>query len=128
MIADKKKRKEIEKSKKSRRESVTIGTTHALETLGKSTCIHPVCPLLERVGTSQSVQISQGFLCPQHSKSIKEGMPPTSQRKDVKQPQGDPPRSWSIVPMMEVTCDINCVARHPAAREISYRPRQGRVQ
>ncbi len=118
MIADKNKRNKIEKAKKSHRESVFIGTTHALEILGKSTCIHPVCPLLERVGTSQSVQTSQGFLCPPHSKSIKKGMPPTPQREDVKRPPGEPPQSWSIVSMTEVTCDIDSVVWHPAAREI----------
>jgi hypothetical protein len=118
MIADKKKRKEIEKAKKSHRESVSIGTTHALEILGKSTCVHPVCPLLKRVETSQSVQTSQSFLCPQHSESIEEGMQPTPQCEDIKQPPGEPPQSWSIVPTMEATCDINSVAWHPAAREI----------
>jgi hypothetical protein len=44
VIADENKRKEIEKAKKSCRESVSIGTTHALGILGKSTCVHPVCP------------------------------------------------------------------------------------
>ncbi len=93
MIANKQKIKEIEQTKKSCRESVSIGTTHALEIFGKSTCVHPVCPLFERVGTSQSVQTSQGFLCPQHSKSIEEGMPPPPQHKDVKRPRGEPPQS-----------------------------------
>jgi hypothetical protein len=124
VFADKNKRKEIEKAKKSCRESISIGTTHALEILSKSTCIHPVCPLLKRVRTSQSVQTSQGFLCPQHSKSIKEGIPPIPQRKDIKRPPGEPPQSWSIVPATEVICNIDSVARHPAARK-SYRPRQG---
>jgi hypothetical protein len=67
MIASKKIITEIEQAKMSRRESVSIGMTHALEILGESTCVHPVCPLLERVRTSQSVQTSQGFCCPQHS-------------------------------------------------------------
>ncbi len=118
MIADRNKIKEVEKAKKSPRESVSIGTTHALENLCKLTSVHPVCPLLERVGTSQSVQTSQGFFCPQHFKSIVEGMPPIPQRKDVERLQGEPPQSWSIVPTTEVTCDINSVAQHPAAREI----------
>ncbi len=73
VIASKKKIKEIEQAKMSCRESVSVGTTHALEILGESTCVHPVCPLLERVGTSQSVQMSQGFRCPHHSESIEEG-------------------------------------------------------
>jgi hypothetical protein len=55
MIASKKIIKEIEQAKMSCRESVSIITTHALEIIGESTCVHPVCPLLERVGTSQSV-------------------------------------------------------------------------
>ncbi len=118
MIADKNKRKRIEKAKKSRRDSISIGTTHALEILGKSTCVHPVCPLLKKVRMSQSVQTSQGFFCPQHSDSIEEGTPLPSQRKDVKWPPGEPPQSWSIVHTMEVICDINSVVRHPAAREI----------
>ncbi len=92
VIANKKKIKEIEQAKKSCRESVSIGTTHALEIFGESTCVHPVCPWIERVGTSQSVQTSQGFLCPQHSESIKKGMPPPPQHKDIKQPQGEPPQ------------------------------------
>ncbi len=86
MIASKKIIKEIEKAKMSRRESVSVGMTHALEILGESTCVHPVCPLLKRVGTSQSVQMSQGFHCLQQSESIKEGMPPPPQHKNVKQP------------------------------------------
>jgi hypothetical protein len=88
MIANKKIIKEIKQAKKSCRESVSVGTTHALDILGESTCVHPVCPLLERVRTSQSVQMSQSFLCPQHSESIEEGMPPPPQHEDIKQPQG----------------------------------------
>ncbi len=93
MLANKKEIKEIEQAKKSRRESVSVSTTHALDILGESTCVQPVCPLLKRVRTSQSVQTSQGFLCPQHSVSIEEGMPPPPQHKDVEQPQGEPPQS-----------------------------------
>jgi hypothetical protein len=118
MIANKKKIKEIEQAKKSHRESVSVGTAHALEILGESTCVHPVCPLFERVGTSQSVQTSQGFLCPQHSESIKEGMPPPPQHEDVERPQGEPTQSWSIAPMMGVTSDLDGAERHPAAREV----------
>jgi hypothetical protein len=93
VIANKKKIKEIEQAKKSCRESVSVGMTHALEILGESICVHPVCLLFKRVGTSQSVQTSWGFLCPQHSKSIEKGMPPPPQHKYVKQPQGEPPQS-----------------------------------
>ncbi len=50
VIASKKKIKEIEQAKMSCRKSVSVGTTHALEILGESTCVHPVCPLLERLG------------------------------------------------------------------------------
>jgi hypothetical protein len=46
MIASKKKIKDMEQVKMSRRESVSVGTTHALDILGESTCAHPVCPLL----------------------------------------------------------------------------------
>jgi hypothetical protein len=45
-------------------------------------------------------------------------MPLAPQREDIERPPGEPPQSWSIVPAMEVTCDINSVAWHPAAREI----------
>jgi hypothetical protein len=38
----------------SHRENVSVGMTYALEILGQSTCVHPVCPLLKRVGTSVS--------------------------------------------------------------------------
>jgi hypothetical protein len=63
VIANKKKIKEIEQAKKSHRESVSIGTTHALEILGESTCVHPFCPLLERVGTtSQFRQVRASFV------------------------------------------------------------------
>jgi hypothetical protein len=47
MIASKKIVTEIEQAKMSCRESVSVGTTHALEILGESTCVHPVCPLLK---------------------------------------------------------------------------------
>ena len=87
MIASKKIIKEIEQVKMSCRESVLVGMTHALDVLGESTCVHPVCPLLKRVETSQSVQTSQGFRCPQHSESIEEGLPPPPQHKNVKRPQ-----------------------------------------
>ncbi len=97
VIANKKKMKEIEQAKKSCRESVSVSTTHALEILGESTCVHPVHPLLERVGKSQSVQTSQGFLCPQHSESIKEGMPPPPQHEDLERPQGESPQSWCLI-------------------------------
>ena len=92
VIASKKIIKEIEQAKISCRESVSVGMTHALEILSESTCVHPVCPLLERVRISQSVQTSQVFRCPQHSEFIQEGMPPPSQHKNVKQPQGEPPQ------------------------------------
>jgi hypothetical protein len=118
LIANKKKIKEIEQVKKSCKESVSVGTTHALEILGESTCVHPVCPLLERVGTSQSVQMSQGFLCPQHSEPIEEGMPPPPQHEDVERPQGEPPQSWSIACRMGVTSDLDSAEQHPAAREV----------
>ncbi len=118
MIANKKKIKEIEQAKKSCRESVSIGMTHALEILGESTCVHPICPLLERVGTSQSVQRSQGFLHPHHSASIKEGMPPPPQHEDVEWPQKEPPQIWSIAPMMRATSDLDSAEWYPAAREV----------
>ncbi len=118
MIASKKIIKKIEKVKMSCRESVSVGTTHALEILGESTCVHPVCPLLKRVGTSQSVQMTQGFHCPQHSESIKEGMPPPPQQENVKWPQGEPPQSWSSPPMMKATSDLDSAERYPAAREV----------
>ncbi len=118
MIASKKIIIEIEQAKMSRRESVFVGTTHALEILGESTCVHPVCPLLKRVGTSQSVQTSQGFRCPQHSESIEEGMTPPPQHKNVKWPQGESPRSWSSPPMMRATSDLDSAERYPAAREV----------
>ncbi len=47
MIASKKIITEIEQAKMSCRESVSVGTTHALEILGESTCVHPVCSLLK---------------------------------------------------------------------------------
>jgi hypothetical protein len=102
----------------SRRESVSIGTTHALKILGESTCVRPVCPLLERVGTSQSVQTSQGFHCPQHSESIKEGMPPPPQHKNIKRAQREPPHSQSSPPMMRATSDLDSTEQYPAAREV----------
>ncbi len=118
MIASKKIIKEIEQAKMFCRESVSIGMTHALEILGESTCVHPVCHLLKRVGTNQSVQMSQGFSCPQHSESIEEGMPPPPQHKNVKWPQGEPPQSWSSPPMMRATSDLDSAEWYPAAREV----------
>jgi hypothetical protein len=118
VIANKKKLKEIEQAKTSCRESVSVDTTHALEILGELTCVHPVCPLLERVGTSQSVQTSQGFLCPQHSESIEEGVSPPPQHKNVKQPQGEPPQSWSSAPVMRATFDLDSAEWYSAAREV----------
>jgi hypothetical protein len=118
VIASKKKIKEIEQVKMSFRESLSIGTTHALKILGESTCVHPVCPLLERVRTSQSVQTSQGFCCPQHSESIEEGMPPPPQHKNIERPQGEPPRSWSSPPMMKATSDLDSAEWYPVAREV----------
>jgi hypothetical protein len=111
MIANKKKIKEIEQAKKSCRESIIVGTTHDLEILGESTCVHLVCPLLEGVGT-------QGFLCPQHSESIEEVMPLPPQHENVERPQGEPPQSWSIAPMMGATSDLDSAEWHPAAREV----------
>ncbi len=129
MIASKKIIKEIEQAKMSCRESVFVGTTHALEILGESTCVHPVCPLLERVKTSQSVQMSQGFCCPQHSESIKEGMPPPPQHENVKRPQGEPPQSWNSSPMMRATSDLDSTKRYPAARKVlPAQARESRVK
>ncbi len=118
MIASKNKIKEIEQAKMSCRESVSIGTTHALEILGESTCVHHVCPLLGRVRTSQSVQMSQGFRCPQHSESIEEGMPPPPQHENVKKPQGELLLSWSSPPMMRANSDLDSADWYPATREV----------
>ncbi len=115
MIANKSKIKEIEQAKKTCKESVSIGTTHALEIFGKSTHVHPICPLLERVGTSQSVQTSQGFLCPQHSESIDKGVLPPRQHKEVGQPLREPPDSWSNVTTTGGGCEPNRAEQHPAA-------------
>ncbi len=118
MIASRKIIKEIEQAKMSHTESVSVGLTHALEILGESTCVHPVCPLLKRVGTSQSFQKSQGFRCPQYSESIEEGMPPPPQHENVERPQGEPPQSWSSPPMMRATSDLDSAEQYPPAREV----------
>jgi hypothetical protein len=91
MIASKYEGKELELEKKSCKESVSIGTAHALEILGDSTRVHPVCPLCEKGRMSLSVQTSQGFICLRHSESTNKGMPPPPQHKDVKRPPREPP-------------------------------------
>jgi hypothetical protein len=49
-LAKRNERKETELEKKSCKESVSIGTSHALKIIGESTRVHPVCPLCERQG------------------------------------------------------------------------------
>ncbi len=116
-IANKYEGKELELEKKSCNESISIGIAHMLEILGESNRVHPVCPLCERGRTSLSVQTSQVFICPKHSESTNKGMPPPPQHKDVEGPHGEPPRSWSIVPMMGGTSNLDSVEQHPTAKE-----------
>jgi hypothetical protein len=61
--------------------------------------------------------MSQGFICPRHSESTNKGMPPPPQHKDIEQPPGEPPRSWSIVPTMGDTSNLDSVEQHPAAKK-----------
>jgi hypothetical protein len=109
VIANKYERKELELEKKSCKESVSIGMAHALEILSESTRVHPICPLCERGRTSLSVQTSQGFIFPRNSESTNKGKPPPPQHKDVGQPPGEPPRSWSIAPTTGGTPNLNNV-------------------
>ncbi len=71
----------------------------------------------ERVETSQSVQISPGINCPQHSESTKESMPPPPQHMEVERPTGEPPQSWSNVPTINGSTDIDSAEQHTTAKE-----------
>jgi hypothetical protein len=117
VIANKYEGKELELEKKSCKESVSIGMAHALEIISESTHVHPVRPLCERGRISLSVQTSQGFICPRHSESTNKSMSPPTQHKDVKQPPGEPPRPWSVIPMRGGTSNLDSVEQHPTAKE-----------
>jgi hypothetical protein len=52
-------------------------------------------PQLQQRQQQRSSNSSSGV----SSKTIKEGMPPPSQHKNVERPQGVPPQSWSSAPM-----------------------------
>ncbi len=89
---------------------------HALEILGESVCTKPFCPLRERVATSLSAQTSQGMSCPLHSVFTNRGMSPPPQPKEVEQPLGVPPLSWSTDPITNRAPDIKSVEQQPTAR------------
>ncbi len=116
MIANKYNIKEIKQAKKSHKESVLIGTNHALEILGESDCTKSFCSMCERVATSPSAQMSQGTILPLHSVFTNRGMPPPPQPKEVKRPPEVPPLSWSTDPMTYRAPDIDSVEQHPTAR------------
>jgi hypothetical protein len=129
IIATRDKIREIKLAKKSQKNSVSIGTTHALEILGKSSSAKPVCPLHERVETSQPVQTSSGFIRPKHSESTNKGMPTQPQHTVVKQSIGEPPRSWSAAQMTNRNSDINSAERNTTANEnLPALTRENRVE
>jgi hypothetical protein len=107
--------RQIKLARKSHKRSVSIGTTHALDILGKSSCA--ICPLHERVETSQSAQTSPGINCPQYSESTKESMPPPPQHTKVERPTGELPQSWSNVPTINGSTDIDSAEQHTTAKE-----------
>ncbi len=84
MVADRQQTKVIENKRKIREKSVLMGTSYALEILGKCNkydeYIQPVCKSRERGAvTSQSDQTSQGS--PPCSKFTSASMPPTPKHK-----------------------------------------------
>jgi hypothetical protein len=88
--------KAIKNAKKIRDKSISTGTNHALEILGKcnqnNVYIKPVCNSCERGAvTSQPDQTS----CPPCSKFTHPSMPP--KHKYVKPPPGRPPVTWSKI-------------------------------
>jgi hypothetical protein len=76
-----------------------VNFDHAIESLGESVCMKHFNPLPERVVTSLSAQMSQGTSCPLHSVFTNRGMLLPPRPKEVKQPPGVPPPSWSTDPM-----------------------------
>jgi hypothetical protein len=61
----------------------------------------PFNPLRESVVTSSSAQMSQGMSRPLHSVFTYRGMLLPPRTKEVKQPRGVPPLSWSTDPMTD---------------------------
>jgi hypothetical protein len=116
VIANRYKIKEIEQAKKSCKESVSIGTNHAPEILSESDCTKPVYPLRERVAMSLSARMSQGMICPLHSKFINRGMPLPPQLKEVTRPPREPSLSWSTDTTTNRAHGIGSVKQHPTAR------------
>ncbi len=63
VIASKYEKKELELEKKPCKESVSIGTAHALEILGESTCVHPFALCVREAGRAcQSRQVKASFV------------------------------------------------------------------
>jgi hypothetical protein len=112
MVADRGTRKAIENAKKIQDKSISAGTNHALEILGKcnqnNVYIKPVCKSRERVVvTSQPDQTS----CSPCSKFTRASMPP--KHKYTKPSPGRPPIKWSKItddPMNDVSPSDNSVA------------------
>jgi hypothetical protein len=117
VIATKDKIREIKLEKKSQKNSVSIGTTHALEIFCKSSSAQLVYSLHERVETSQTVQKSSGFICPKHSESTNECMPPLPQHTVIKQPIKEPPRSWSAAPITNRNSGIDSAEQNTTANK-----------
>jgi hypothetical protein len=112
VVADRRTTKAIENAKKIRDKSISMGTNHALEILGKcnqnNVCIKPGYNSSERGAvTSQPDQIT----CPPCSEFTCTSMPP--KHKYLKPLPGRPPITWSKItddPMNNVSPSDNGVA------------------
>ncbi len=116
MVAGRRTTKAIENAKKIRDKSISTGTNHALDILGKhnqnNVDLKPVCNSRERGAvTCQPDQTS----CPPCSKFTRANMP--LKHKYIKTPPGRPPITWSKItddPMNNISPSDNDFAPQPS--------------